>query len=73
MRFDPTGLEPVAIALDRIEVEGALRFSGLDLEDGRRVVVTIERADETTLLDGETRDAAGLVLVLSLGRAGEEA
>ena len=67
MRFDMTGVEPVAIALDRIEAEGALRFSGLDLESGARVVVTIEREEATTPTGGGAVDLGGLVLVLTLG------
>ena len=73
MRFDLTGLEPVAIALDRIEVEGDVRFTGLDLDNGKRVVITIEQSEKAATLGGDTRDVAGLVLVLSLGRASEEA
>ena len=68
MRFDMTGLAPVSIALDRIEVEGDVRFTGLDLDSGRRVTVTIERSEKTAGLAGDTRDVAGLVLVLTLGR-----
>ncbi len=60
-------IEPVAIALDRIETTGDIRFSGVDLETGARVTVTILTASsEHPVSDGSTQDASGLVLVLSM-------
>ena len=67
MKLDPLGLDPVAIALDRIEVQGDVRFSGLDLDSGGRVIVTIVREEASEPLAETTADAAGLVLVLTLG------
>ena len=68
MMLDLKGIEPVAIALESIDVEGDVRFTGLDLDSGSKVVVTIERSEKAAQLHGRTQDVAGLVLVLTLGR-----
>ena len=67
MRIPIPEIEPVAIALDEIETTGDVRFSGVDLESGARVTVLIERKPNDRASDKTTgRDAAGLVLVLTM-------
>ncbi len=66
MRLPIPDLDPVAIALDRVESSGDLRFSGIDLESGARVSISIDRRPQDAAVDASTLDAHGLVLVLSL-------
>jgi hypothetical protein len=61
------GLEPVAIALDGIEVADSVRLTGIDLETGLRTSITVEKqASDGSMprarLDGPTQ----LVLTLSI-------
>jgi hypothetical protein len=63
------GLEPVAIALDEIEVADNVRLSGIDLETGLRATVLVEKC----ISDHATRSPlrrvpTGLVLTLSIER-----
>ena len=73
MHIQPEGIDPVAIALDRIELRGDLRFSGLDLDSGQPVIVTVNRNTEPAPPAAESADVSGLVLVLTLGRLAREA
>jgi len=64
------GIEPVAIALDQIELGSDVRFAGIDLDTGLRIRVVIERTRRL----GENRaalttlQAHGLLLMLSVER-----
>lgn len=65
---DFTGIEPVAIALDQIELGRMVRFAGIDLETGLRIRVVVERihdanAEQPAL---KTLQAHGLLLMLSV-------
>ena len=62
-------IEPVAIALDAIDMSETPAFSGIDLDTGSWVRVTFERSDAPTEPSpGNSLIAAGLVLVLSVQR-----
>jgi len=63
------GLEPVAIALDEIEVADSVRLSGIDLETGLRATVLVEkRPSDHAMRSPHPRIATGLVLTLSIER-----
>ena len=65
MKVPLPGIEPVAIALESIDATGDVRFSGIDLETGSRVVVSIDRT-ATDHVISDTHQANGLVLVLTV-------
>lgn len=60
------GVEPVYIALDSIEAGAEVRFNGIDLETGSRVVVSIDRSQRQPTPYHPTHEASGLVLVLTI-------
>jgi hypothetical protein len=67
MKVPLPGIAPVEIALESIEAEGDLRFSGVDIESGARVTVMIARGDrrDPPFPEAETT-LKGLVLVLTM-------
>lgn len=67
MRTPIPNIDPVAIALDEVAVGPQLRFSGIDLETGHRVSVSIDRPG--TRIDGHDvlhLQGRGLLLLLSV-------
>ena len=65
MKLPIPGIEPVAIALESIDATGDIRSSGIVLEAGSRVVVSIDRT-ATDHVISDTHQASGLVLVLTI-------
>ena len=60
-------IAPVVVMLDAAEPGADLRFSGVDLKDGARVVVSIERAPPTSPDQRPDRQSARpLLLVLNI-------
>ncbi|HLZ77150.1 hypothetical protein [Phenylobacterium sp.] len=60
-------IDPIAIALDRIEMTPDPAFSGVDLDTGAFVRITFERhAVQPASPCGDNLLAAGLVLVLTV-------
>jgi hypothetical protein len=61
-----TGLEPVLVALETIELTSDVSFAGIDLETGTRVSISVSRdsASKPTLVRKFL--AAGLVLRLTI-------
>lgn len=73
MPTDLDGLEPVAIALDEIEVADSIRLSGIDLETGLRATVLVEkRSSDHAMRSPRLLVATGLVLTLSIERLGND-
>lgn len=67
MRVPIPEIDPVAIALDEIDASGDVRFSGIDLETGSRVTVSVQRQPTDRALSEESREpTTGLVLVLTM-------
>jgi hypothetical protein len=67
MPIDPPELEPVAIALDDVQVSDSVRLSGIDLDTGLRASVLIERnVKDRPLIAHSRHSATGLVLTLSI-------
>ena len=67
MRTRILDIEPVAIALLDIDMTGELRFSGIDLDSGELVTVSIERLGlGSQQSDNAAAQQDGLVLLLSL-------
>ena len=63
MRIPLPEIEPVAIALDQLEASDRVRFSGIDLDNGARVTVTIDRDADQSAADPGLQRTAGLVLL----------
>lgn len=61
-----TGLEPVLVALETIELTGEVLFAGIDLETGARISISVSRksASKPTLVRKFL--ASGLVLRLTV-------
>jgi hypothetical protein len=69
MRRPIPAIDPVAIALDRIDAGPQLKFTGIDLETGAQVSVSVVRpAAPTSVEKSPSYKAHGRVLVLSIDR-----
>jgi hypothetical protein len=66
MRIPIPEIEPVIIALESIDATGDVRFSGVDLESGARVVVSVDRRPADHARAAASYQASGLVLVLTI-------
>lgn len=60
------GIEPVAIALESIDMADDVAFAGVDLETGARVRVMFERNVVPTAAPDRRLAAAGLILTLTV-------
>ena len=59
-------IDPVVIMLDGVAAPGPMTFTGVDVEDGSRVRVTLERTFEAAEAVCSHDATPGLVLVLSI-------
>lgn len=68
------GIEPVAIALDQIELGASVRFAGIDLDTGLRIRVLVERPPQAghSEYTPQTLQAHGLLLMLSVEQIGSD-
>jgi hypothetical protein len=66
MSITAEDLDPVAIALERIEVGADVRFVGIDVETGARMSILIEHMLPIGSQITALHDAAGLVLLLTV-------
>lgn len=71
MRIPIPQIAPVAIALDTLEASDHVTFSGIDLDSGARVVVTVSRDCDPEAPIVEQSTAHGLVLVLTMQTVGD--
>ena len=64
----PNTPPPLAIALESMTTGQELRFSGIDLESGRTVTISIGHPGKPVSDQAENVSAHGLVLTLFIGR-----
>lgn len=67
MRVPLPDIEPVAMMIEEIETTGDLRFTGVDLGNGARVTVAIERTPSDRPAGADVcKPTQALILVLTM-------